>query len=64
MNTKGHEPTSKSGGMKAHLPASEGNNPETSRKCDESFGGNAAKHLNQKTGKTGNKCVASNQGGV
>ena len=51
--TKGHEPTSKAGGMKAHLGSSPGNNPEVSRKCDTSFGGNAKKHLGQKTGMDG-----------
>lgn len=61
--TKGKEPTSKSGGMKAHLPASEGNNPTTSRPCDHSFGGKAADHLNQDGG-NGNKVIADNQSGV
>lgn len=38
--TKGHEPNSKSGGMKAHLGSSPGNNPGTSKSCDLSFSGN------------------------
>jgi hypothetical protein len=35
--TKGHEPNSKGGGMKAHNPASPGNNPTTSRECGKDF---------------------------
>lgn len=37
--TKGHVPTSKAGGMKAHLGSSAGNNPGTSKNCDLSFSG-------------------------
>ena len=37
--TKGSEPTSKAGGMKAHLGASKGNNPGTSKSCNLSFSG-------------------------
>lgn len=63
--TKGHEPKSVSGGMASHLPASEGNNPMTSRKCDLSFGGENKGELTQVDAKkSGNKCVASNQSGV
>jgi hypothetical protein len=35
--TKGHEPTSKSGGMQSHLGSSPGNNPGTSKNCNLSF---------------------------
>lgn len=35
--TKGHEPTSKAGGMQSHLGSSPGNNPTTSKKCDLNF---------------------------
>lgn len=61
--TKGNEPTSKSGGMKAHIPASEGNNPTASRNVDTSFGGKSAQHLGQSSGKKGNKSIASNEPG-
>ncbi len=37
--TKGNMPSSKAGGMKAHLGASPGNNPTTSKKCDLKFSG-------------------------
>ena len=58
--TKGNEPTSKSGGMKSHIPASANNNPTCSNKGGCSFGGNAAKHLSNASGKKGNKYTASN----
>lgn len=51
--TKGHEPTSKKGGMQAHLGASAGNNPTTSRDPGTSFGGKASEHLSQKKGMDG-----------
>ena len=35
--TKGHEPNSKKGGMKAHLGSSPGNNPTTSKPCNNEF---------------------------
>lgn len=35
--TKGNEPSSKAGGMQAHLGASKGNNPGTSKSCNNSF---------------------------
>lgn len=35
--TKGNEPSSKSGGMKAHLSSSPDNNPGTSKSCNLSF---------------------------
>jgi len=50
-HSKGKAPGNKAGGMRAHLPASPGNNPMASRKCDLSFGGNAAKHLKTQSGK-------------
>jgi len=37
--TKGHEPMSKKGGMKSHLPASPNNEPEKSRECNGGFSG-------------------------
>ncbi len=37
--TKGHEPTSKSGGMQSHLGASPDNNPTASRSVNTSFSG-------------------------
>jgi len=37
--TKGHEPNSKSGGMKAHNPPAPGNNPTTSKTPGTSFSG-------------------------
>ena len=49
--SKGKTPSNKAGGMKAHLPASPGNNPTVSRKCDTSFGGNASSHLSTQEGK-------------
>lgn len=61
--TKGNEPTSKSGGMNAHLPASEGNNPTASRSVNTEFGGKASKHLGQSCGKKGNKSIASSEPG-
>ena len=43
--TKGNEPTSKKGGMKAHLAASPGNNPTASRSVNTGFSGKAGKHM-------------------
>jgi len=57
--TKGQTPTSKSGGMKAHLGGN-GCKPRASRSVDTSFGGKAAKHLKQEGGKQKNKFKASN----
>ena len=37
--TKGHEPTSKSGGMKAHNPCPADNNPTKSKSPDLGFSG-------------------------
>lgn len=37
--TKGNEPTSKSGGMRAHLPPSPGNNPTVSKTPGTGFSG-------------------------
>ncbi len=58
--TKGSEPTSKSGGMKAHLGASPDNNPTTSKKCSLAFSGkNFPKGSDSKQHKT-----ASHKSGV
>ena len=37
--TKGKHPTEKKGGMRAHLPASPGNNPTTSKTPGTEFSG-------------------------
>lgn len=61
--SKGSEPVTKSGGMRAHIPASPGNNPTCSNKGGCEFGGNASKHLSNPSGKKGNKYTASNTTG-
>lgn len=58
--TKGHEPTSKSGGMKSHLPASPDNNPTTSRECGKEFSG---KNMPKASGSSRHH-TAAKQGGV
>lgn len=58
--TKGHEPNSKGGGMKAHLPASPDNNPTKSKECGKEFSG---KNM-PKGSSSGRHHTASKQSGV